>query len=59
MSLLGIDIGTQGSKVVIFNRYGDVLSSEYSEHQLLYPRDGWVELDPEAIWRNIKIILKK
>jgi len=59
MSLLGIDIGTTGSKVAIFNKYGDILSMEYIEYQLIHPTKGWVELDPDLIWYNIKTILKK
>ena len=58
MSLLGIDIGQTGCKVVIFNNYGDVLSSEYQEHPLIYTKEGWVELDPNLIWRNIKNLIK-
>lgn len=59
MSLLGIDIGTTGCKVAIFNRYGELLSIAYKEHSLIYPKVGWVELDPELIWNNIKNLIKK
>ena len=58
MSLLGIDVGQTGCKVVIFSNYGDVLSSEYQEHPLICPRDGWVEIDPNLIWNNIKNLIK-
>lgn len=58
MSLLGIDIGTTGCKAVIFNRYGEILSAEYREHPLIHPRKGWVELDPDLIWNNIKNLVR-
>ena len=58
MSLLGIDIGTTGCKAVIFNRYGEILSAEYREHPLIHPRKGWVELDPDLIWNNIKDLVR-
>jgi len=58
MSLLGIDVGQTGCKVVIFNNYGEVLSSEYKEHPLICPKDGWVELNPDLIWNNIKNLIK-
>ncbi len=59
MSLLGIDIGTTGVKVAIFNKSGDILSSESIEYPLIHPAKGWAELDPELIWNNIKTIIKK
>lgn len=58
MSLLGIDVGQTGCKVVIFNNHGDVLSSEYQEHTLIHPKEGWVEIDPNLIWKNIKNLIK-
>jgi len=59
MSLLGIDIGTTGCKAAVFDRYGEVLSSEYKEHPLIHPEEGWVEIDPHLIWSNIKNLIKK
>ena len=59
MSLLGIDIGTTGAKVSIFSKNGDILSSEYIEYPLIHPAEGWAELDPELIWGNLKVIIKK
>ncbi len=58
MSLLGIDVGQTGCKVVIFSNYGDILSSEYKEHPFICPRDGWVEIDPNLIFDNIKKLIK-
>jgi xylulokinase len=58
MSLLGIDVGQTGCKVVIFNNRGGVLSSEYKEHPLICPKDGWVEIEPNLIWNNIKNLIK-
>ncbi|MHB1347120.1 MAG: FGGY-family carbohydrate kinase [Candidatus Humimicrobiaceae bacterium] len=59
MSLLGIDVGTTGSKVVIFSRNGEIISEQYKEHSLIAPKQGWVELDPDLIFFNIKNIIKK
>jgi xylulokinase len=58
MSLLGIDVGQTGCKVVIFNNFGSVLSSGYREHPLICPKDGWAEIDPDLIWNNIKNLIK-
>lgn len=43
--LAGIDIGTTGAKVALFNLKGDILSSGYREYPCLYPKPGWVEQD--------------
>jgi xylulokinase len=48
--LLGIDVGTQGSKGVIVARDGTLLASEFIEHGLATPRPGWAEHDADAIW---------
>ncbi len=59
MSLLGVDIGHSGCKVIIFNNSGNILSHEYLEHSLIFPREGWVELDSDLIFNNIKVLIKK
>ncbi len=53
MSLLGIDIGTTGCKVVAFNNEGKVIFTSSAEYPLLFPRSGWIELDPELVWRKL------
>jgi len=57
MSILGIDIGTTGCKVIVFNRFGDILSYGYKEYPLIHPKKGWSELDAELIWENIKKLI--
>jgi len=54
MSLLGLDVGTTGCKAILFDREGRILGSAYREYPLLQPRPGWIELDPEAVWRAVK-----
>src|SRR5687768_15497860 len=48
--LLGIDIGTYESKGVITTLDGEVVRTEVSPHELLIPRQGWAEHDPETAW---------
>ncbi len=49
--VLAIDQGTTGSTVLVFDRRGRIVSRAYSEFSQHYPRPGWVEHDPEEIWR--------
>ena len=50
MALLSVDIGTTGTKAVLFAETGVIIASSYQEYTLVYPKLGWVELDPETIW---------
>lgn len=48
--LLGIDIGTSGTKAVLVDEKGKVLASATSEYELLSPRPGWYEQRPLDWW---------
>jgi xylulokinase len=50
---VGIDAGTTGSKVALFDRRGRILGSGYSEYPCTHPHPGWVEQDVEAVWQGI------
>ena len=49
--LLGIDIGTSGTKTVLFNDQGDTIASALGEYPLYQPQIGWAEQDPEDWWK--------
>ncbi len=49
--VLAIDQGTTGTKVLIFDHAGATCGRAYSEFTQHYPQPGWVEHDPEEIWR--------
>lgn len=51
--LLALDQSTSATKAVLLDLEGKVLSQASREHQQFYPRPGWVEHDPEEIWRNV------
>jgi len=48
--LLGIDLGTSGTKTVLFNEDGVVISSATEEYPLHQPNNGWAEQDPADWW---------
>ncbi len=50
MSLMGIDVGTTGCKVVAFDEAGAVLAQAGREYPLISPQPGWYELDPNQVW---------
>jgi glycerol kinase len=49
-TLLAIDQGTTSTRAMAFGRDGAPLAVEQQEFTQHYPRDGWVEHDPEEIW---------
>ncbi|RMF45788.1 MAG: glycerol kinase, partial [Deltaproteobacteria bacterium] len=49
-AILAIDQGTTSSRAMVFDRRGDIISVAQQEFRQIFPRDGWVEHDPEEIW---------
>jgi len=47
-----IDQGTTSTRFMIFDRGGRVVASAQKEHEQIYPKPGWVEHDPNEIWRR-------
>jgi len=50
--LLAIDQGTTSSRAIVFDLDGHIIASSQQEFPQIFPQDGWVEHDPEAIWQT-------
>ena len=48
--LIGIDIGTSGTKTVLFDAEGSIIESALCEYALYQPKNGWAEQDPRDWW---------
>ncbi len=48
--LIGIDIGTSGTKTVMFDKDGNTAASSVKEYPMYQPRAGWAEQEPEDWW---------
>jgi len=57
--IIGIDVGTSGTKTTVFNEQGECLASAAEEYPLLTPRPGWTEQNPEDWWQATVNTLKK
>jgi len=61
--LIGCDLGTGGAKSIVVDLEGRVLSSHFVEYDLIIPRPGWAEQNPEWYWKaaaeTIKTSLQK
>ncbi|HEY3988367.1 MAG TPA: xylulokinase [Acidobacteriaceae bacterium] len=52
MKLIGIDVGTGGTRVLLVDTAGKVVCSTVREHApFRSPRPGWAEQDPEDWWQ--------
>ena len=51
--ILAIDQGTTSSRAMIFDQTGHCVTVAQKEFMQIYPRDGWVEHDPEEIWQSV------
>jgi len=57
--LLGIDIGTSGTKALICDSKGKVLATADSPHTLLTPKPGWTEQNPDQWWKATILAVRK
>jgi len=49
--LLGVDVGTYGTKTCLFSADGTLVSAARSEYGVSHPQPLWAEQDPEVWWR--------
>ncbi|HLA18555.1 MAG TPA: glycerol kinase GlpK [Dehalococcoidia bacterium] len=50
--VLALDQGTSSSRAILFDRGGAPVASAQEPFEQIYPQPGWVEHDPEEIWRT-------
>ena len=51
--LLGIDVGTTGTKALLFSETGRLLGHAYRAYPTATPAPGWSEQNPEDWWRAV------
>lgn len=51
--LLAIDQGTTSTRCVVYDEELNIIKSEQQEYSLLYPADGWVEVDPNKLLESV------
>lgn len=61
--LIGVDIGTTGTKAAIFGAEGNLLAESFEPSRLIQPRPDWVEQDAdemvESVFRTIRECMGK
>ncbi len=57
--LLALDQGTSSSRAAIFDTAGELIASASAPLEIRYPKNGWVEQDPSAIWISQRDAMQK
>ncbi len=52
--VVAVDQGTTGTTVLVLDEELRIVGRETREFRQIYPRPGWVEHDPEDIWRSVE-----
>ena len=56
--IAAIDQGTTSSRAILFNLSGKPIYSSQKEFRQYFPKDGWVEHNPNEIWKTTLRVLK-
>jgi len=56
--ILALDQGTTSSRAIVFDRSGRVKAVAQKEFPQIFPKPGWVEHDPEVIWKTQLAVAK-
>ena len=56
--LIGLDVGTTGTKAIAFDLEGHVVASATRQYGLLTPESGWVEQNPLELWDAVATTLR-
>ena len=51
--ILAIDQGTTSSRAILFTKQGKVQATAQEEFEQHFPQDGWVEHNPNDIWKTV------
>ena len=54
-----IDQGTTSTRFIIFDRAGRIVSVAQKEHEQILPQPGWVEHNPEEIWKRTQEVISE
>ena len=57
--ILGIDIGTSGTKSVLLDERGGVAAVGHQAYDFDTPRPGWAEQDPEVWWDAVNTTIRQ
>ena len=57
--ILTIDQGTTSSRSIVFDSNANIVEVSQKEYPLIYPQDGWVEIDPGILIKSVTDTISK
>ena len=57
--IIGIDQSTQGTKVLLFNKNGEIVAKKSKSHKQIINDKGWVSHDLDEIYNNLIYLIKE
>ncbi len=51
--ILGIDVGTTGTKCTLYDFSGNKVATAYREYPMLHPQNNWTEQNPKQWWSAV------
>ena len=54
---LAIDQGTTSTRAILFNENFEVVKIARRKFKQIYPKEGWVEHDPDEIWKTVEEVV--
>ncbi|MCX7841991.1 MAG: FGGY family carbohydrate kinase [Clostridia bacterium] len=59
MHLIGLDVGTTGTKAVVFDLEGNIKGYGFQEYDVICEKPGWAEQDPEKVWQLTRLVIRQ
>nr|WP_276576567.1 FGGY-family carbohydrate kinase [Caldicoprobacter algeriensis] len=59
MYLLGLDVGTTGTKAVVFDIDGNIKGYGFQEYDVICKKPGWAEQGSEKVWELTKLVIRQ
>lgn len=56
--ILAIDQGTTSTRAILFDEKCNIVAVDQIEISLNFPKNGWVEQNPEEIWQSVYSVIK-
>ena len=56
--IIAIDQGTTSTRSILFDENCNVVAVDQMEISLSFPKNGWVEQNPEEIWQTVYLTIK-
>lgn len=57
--IMALDQGTTSSRTILFDKGGNIICQANQEFEQIFPKPGWVEHDPEEIWKTQLLTMKE